>query len=188
MIEGIILAGGYSSRAQTNKMMLRFNGKPLILHTVLSLLPFVDHLKIVTGFYDLDIRTALKNMPEIEVTNNPHYDKGMFSSVLWGVKNIDCDIFIIPGDCPFVKRETMLALKNGKGELRVPVYQGETGHPLFISRGLVNQLKKEPVDYNLKAFRNRFNYEIINTDDKNILNDIDTINDYQDLNKNLEGK
>jgi len=49
-------------------------------------------------------------------------------------------------------------------------------------------LKKEPVDYNLKAFRNRFNYEIIDVDDKNILNDIDTINDYQDLNKNLEGK
>lgn len=188
MIEGIILAGGYSSRAQTNKMMLRFDGKPVILHTVLSLLPYVNRLKVVTGFYDADIRETLKNLPQIEITNNPNYDKGMFSSVLWGVKDVDCDIFIIPGDCPFVSKKTMEALKAGSGEIRVPVYQGETGHPLFIKRELVNILKKEPVDYNLKAFRNRYNYEIINVDDKNVLNDIDTINDYRDLYKNLEGK
>ncbi|HNX16541.1 MAG TPA: nucleotidyltransferase family protein [Bacilli bacterium] len=188
MIEGIILAGGYSSRAQTNKMLLRFNDLPLILHTVLSLFPHVDHMKVVTGFYDSDIREVFKDFSNVEITNNPYYDKGMFSSILWGIDNVDCDIFILPGDCPFVKSETIVALKNGKGSIRVPAYEGKTGHPIFIDRQLVAKLKKESVDYNLKAFRNRYNYEIINTDDTNILNDIDTINDYRDLNKNLEGK
>ncbi|MFA7032551.1 MAG: nucleotidyltransferase family protein [Bacilli bacterium] len=188
MVEGIILAGGYSSRAKQNKMLLRFNDKPLIFYTVMSLLPFVNHLIVVTGHYDLDIRQALRDFPQIEIVRNSNYDKGMFSSILCGVKKIHSDILILPGDCPFIKNETIVSLLNGIGDIRIPEYKNKHGHPIYISRSLVEELKKEPVDYNLKAFRNCHNYEIIETTDKNILNDIDTLNDYQDLNKNLEGK
>jgi len=188
MVEGIILAGGYSSRAKQNKMLLRFNDKPLIFHTVMSLLPFVSHLIVVTGHYDKDIRQALSSFPQVEIIHNDNYDKGMFSSILCGVKNVHSDILILPGDCPFVEKKTIEVLLNAKGDIRVPSFKNEHGHPIYICRELVEELKKESIDYNLKAFRNRHNYEIIETTDKNILNDIDTLSDYQDLSKNLEGK
>lgn len=188
MVEGIILAGGYSSRAKTNKMLFQFNGKPLIYHSILSLLSCADHVTVVTGHYDQDIREALEGLTNISFTHNDDYDKGMFSSILCGIKNVDCDVLILPGDCPFVHEETIHLLLGKGDEIRIPEHQGKHGHPIFIGHSLLIELKKMPIDYNLKAFRNSHNYEIIKVIDQNILNDIDTLVDYQDLHKNLEGK
>lgn len=188
MIYGIILAGGYSSRAKTNKMLFKFNGKALICFSVDSLLSSVDQVIVVTGHYDKDIREVLSPYQNIQIVYNLDYAHGMFSSIQCGVSHVSGDVLILPGDCPFVKEETIQNIIHGQSDICVPEYENEHGHPIFIRANLVEELKKEPVDYNLKAFRNSHNYEIIKTTDKNILNDIDTINDYQDLNKNLGGK
>ena len=100
MIDGIILAGGKSTRMKTNKMLLDFNGHPIIWHTLKSISPYVDRVIIVTGCYDKEIREALKN-EDVYFIYNKGYEKGMFSSVLTGVKETRGDFFIIPGDCPF---------------------------------------------------------------------------------------
>lgn len=60
MATGIILAGGESRRANTNKMLLEIDHQPLILHTIKSLQPFVDKIIVVTGKYDRELRPLLK--------------------------------------------------------------------------------------------------------------------------------
>ena len=178
MAEGIILAGGYSSRAQQNKMALLIDGKPLIMHTIDAMRPFVKRIIVVTGHYDKEIRDLLKEDKEIEIVYNKDYPQGMFSSILCGVALVKDDFFIVPGDIPFINACTYKALLNGKAPVRYPVYQGKDGHPLFIKYELKESLLREGMESNLKAFRNKQDREGIPVDDRNILVDIDTIEDF----------
>ena len=181
MAQGIILAGGFSSRTNNNKMRLSIDGKPLIIHTIESMKPFVNKIFLVTGHYDSDIRSIVHEDEKLIIVYNKDYEKGMFSSVLCGVKNVTEDFFIIPGDIPFINASTYNALLKGTKPVRFPTYQGKEGHPLFISIELKGKLLKEPIDSNLKKFRDEQDKEIIQVDDKYILKDIDTIKEYETL-------
>ena len=67
MAQGIILAGGFSTRTKTNKMSLMINHKPLLVHTIDSMRPFVDKIVLVTGHYDQEIRSFIKESPKIKI-------------------------------------------------------------------------------------------------------------------------
>ena len=155
MAEGIVLAGGFSMRMQENKMHLNIDNKPIIIHTIESLIPFVNKVIVVTGHYDQEIRQLIKEDEKIRIVYNKDYEKGMFSSVLCGVKEVKEDFFIVPGDIPFIHASTYDALLKGTKPVIYPSYKGKEGHPLFISIKLKDALLNESVDSNLKAFRDR---------------------------------
>ena len=181
MVEGIILAGGKSTRMKQNKMLLDFDGHPLIFYTIQSLLPYVDRLIIVTGKYDQEIRDAIKENDKIKIIKNEQYEKGMFSSVLTGVKETSSDFLLIPGDCPFVSGATIEKILSGCGLIRVPRYQNKDGHPIFISHIYKEKILSMSLDNNLKVFREQEKYEIINVEDPNIVINLNTISDFINL-------
>jgi molybdenum cofactor cytidylyltransferase len=100
--------------------------------------PFVSHVYVVTGRYHDELTAALAEEPDVTLIYNPDYEAGMFTSVLKGVSAVNEDFFLLPGDCPFVKKETYRALLNAKGLIRVPTYEGRSGHPIYISRSLID--------------------------------------------------
>jgi len=183
MAEGIILAAGYSSRAKTNKMLLLYKNKSLICHAIDGMMPFVSHIFVVTGHYHEEIEKAIKHLDHVTCIENKAYHQGMFSSIQSGVFSVNDDFFVLPGDCPFVHSSTYEYLLNGEKEMRVPSYLGRKGHPLFIEKHLIKFILDEPISSNLKDFRNRHDLQIIETQDPNILTDIDTIEDYMKLEK-----
>lgn len=188
MADGIILAAGYSSRVKTNKMLLLFKNKPLLYHTIDGMTPFVCHVFVVTGHYHFEIKEALKGMKNVTCIENKNYNQGMFSSIQIGAQEVSDDFFIIPGDCPFVDVSTYKKILNGNKEMRVPSYHGRKGHPLFMQKHLIQKLIDEPNTSNLRIFRDRYDLEIIETNDPNILKDIDTVEDYLALKINEEGR
>ena len=179
MIQAVILAGGFSTRATTNKMHFLVEGKPLLQHTIDSVKSIVEKVIVVTGHYDQEIKEFIKEDEKIQIVYNKNYEKGMFSSVLRGVKETSGDFFILPGDIPFIKKETFEALLHGNKPVRFPTYKGKEGHPLFISKELKKSLLNEPIGSNLRVYRDRQDKEAIEVDDKNILRDIDTIEQYR---------
>ena len=174
---GIVLAGGLSSRANTNKLTLRVDNKPIILHTVDYINPFVDKVIVVTGKYHQELRPLLTG---VEVRYNKDYKLGMFSSVLTGVNNVNENVLIIPGDMPNISHETIKKVLNATGEIRIPTYKAKRGHPLFLNKDMVALLIKEDVHSNLKEFisKHEDKVELIPVDDPFIKVDIDTIEDY----------
>lgn len=181
MVQGIILAGGFSSRMGKNKMSLEIDHKPLLSYTIESMRPFVDKIYLVTGHYDKEIRTFIKEDENVRIVYNKDYEKGMFSSVLCGLHFVNDDFFILPGDLPFIHTGTYEALLKGTKPVRYPTYKGQEGHPLFIKGELKEKLLKEGMDSNLRAFRDKQDKEAIEVDDKFILRDIDTIEEYKQL-------
>ena len=177
MITGVVLAGGYSSRAGTNKMLLEFDKKPLLLHTIDSIKDFVDEIVVVTGRYDKELRPYLK---DVKVAYNKDYDKGMFSSVLTGLKEVKEDALILPGDICQIQHQTIEKLLKEKGCISIPTYKGSSGHPLFINKDMVKLILKEDMESNLHAFilKNEAKVNFVKVDDPFIKFDIDTIEDY----------
>jgi len=183
MIDGIILAGGKSTRMNTNKMLLEIYGHPLLWHTIHGMKPFVNRIFVVTGKYDQEIRTVLKDEDVIFVYN-PDYELGMYSSVLTGVRQTKNDFLLIPGDCPFVQEDTYKKILSGSGDIRIVRFNGKDGHPIFISNIYINELLRCSLDYNLKLFRDSKKYEIINVQDENILLNINNVFDVHKISNN----
>jgi len=188
MSRGIILAAGASSRANTNKLLLEYEGQPLIIHAIRGMLPFVYEIIVVTGRYHEQLCEALKDVKGIRIVRNPDYERGMFSSLLTGLHYIDDDVFILPGDCPFVSETTYELLLESQGNIVVPEYKGIKGHPLLIRKPLLLKLRQAGIDYNLRSFRDEHGYETLRVDDPNIIVDIDTMGDYQSyINQTAKG-
>lgn len=186
MTTGIILAGGCSKRARTNKLLLKVDSKPLISHTIDSLKNHVDKIIVVTGHYDKELRPYLN---DVEIAYNKDYELGMFSSVLTGIRLCDDEVIILPGDMTNISHKTFETLLDNKKVISIPTFKGETGHPLFLNKQMVNLLKKEDIKSNLREFINKHidqvNYVEVN--DPFIKFDIDTIEDYTNfINKRKE--
>jgi len=185
MIQGIVLAGGYSSRFNRNKMCALFNGKALILNTIDVMHQVCEKIYVITGYYHEEILETLKNYNFVEIVYNPNYDQGMFSSVKAGAHQVNHDFFIIPGDYPLVSESVYRQLLNGKKNIRVPSYKGRLGHPLFIKKELISDLINSSHN-SLKEFRNSLDFEYITVNDPNILIDIDKIEDLDKIKERID--
>lgn len=185
MIEGIVLAGGYSSRFSGNKLVQVYHGEPLIVQTIKTMLNVCDRIVVVSGHYHQEISEVLKGFKKVKIVYNEAYSQGMFTSVIKGANSISHDFFIIPGDYPFIGKEVYEALIKGSKLIRVPSFNHRLGHPIFIKAALIESLRKTNYK-NLKDFRNQFDFEIINVNDPYILQDIDTIEDLKRIEKGID--
>ncbi len=187
MVEGIVLAGGLSSRANDNKMLLPHKNKPIIEHVIDTMAPYVSTVFVVTGHYHDALTKALRGKPNVTLIYNANYMNGMFSSVQTGVAFTMGNFFVIPGDIPLIEGSTYKNILEASGQIRVPTYRGRKGHPLYIDKSLKQALLDEPPDSNLKAFRDKYPITCVNVDDKGIRVDVDTMADYHALNDQDEG-
>lgn len=178
MVDGIILAGGYSSRIKTNKMTLIYNDLPIICNVIESMKDFCNKIIVVTGHYHNEIEKVVNKYDKVIVKRNNNYDLGMFSSVITGVKELNNDFFLTPGDYPLIKKETFKKLLDSKGVIRVPIYNNRRGHPILMKKELIEPLLNEPMDSNLKLFRDRYEVNYVETTDEGTVLDVDTMEDY----------
>ncbi len=181
IVDGVILAGGKASRMKQNKMLLSYKGQPLIYHSVSKLLQICENVTIVTGYYNIDYMSYFPGVKNLKIVQNINHLKGMFSSVKKGIEDVQNDCFIIPGDYPLVKLETYKKILLEEGVVRVPIYKDRKGHPIFFKKEIVEELKKEPIESSLKAFRDKYKVNYINVDDEGVVLDVDTINDYEKI-------
>ena len=182
MVDGIILAGGYSSRIKKNKMMLLYDDLPIICKVIESMKNYCQKIVVVTGHYHDEIVEAVSKYEQVIVKRNFDYNLGMFSSVITGVKEINNDFFLTPGDYPLIQRETFGQMLSEDGVIRVPTFNGRRGHPIFIQKELIKPLLSEPIDSNLKVFRDKYDVNYIETSDEGVLIDVDTMEDYLMIN------
>ena len=189
-IAALVLAAGLSSRMSEFKPLLKFGAKTVVERVIeVFWHAGVDDVRVVVGHRDHELIPILQQR-NIRWIKNNRYQEGMLSSVKAGVASIEQDIdgfFVTPVDIPLVRTSTITGLvdtfqKSGK-LIFYPNFMGRRGHPPLISTQYRDEILVWGKPGGLKGFlREKEALAIdVNVEDKCILLDMDTPEDYQRL-------
>lgn len=138
MIGGVILAAGYSSRMGEFKPLLPVNGVPALQRSIECLCAAGAAVAVVTGHRHEELTSLIASCGAKELFN-PDYDRGMFTSVLTGIRHYAAlgaeGVLLLPCDCAAVPKEAvrqLIACAGDRGEYALPTYENKNGHPLWI--------------------------------------------------------
>ncbi len=180
IVEGLILAAGFSKRANTYKLTLIINGKTMLESCIESMYDACSRIVVVGGYKAEKILSIVKKYKKAELIINENYKDGMYSSVKAGLMHIKGDrFFLIPGDYPLIKKEVYNILMDSEDEITIPTYKGKRGHPVLISSIFINEICKNSKYPNLREFINDKGFSTTEVEDKGILMDVDTMEDYE---------
>lgn len=179
--DAVILAGGYSSRANAFKMELSLEGKPILQHVIDAFFPVCNRIIVVGGYQVERLYPLVESYKDkVMVVTNKEFEKGMFTSVKRGITEVTASrFFLTPGDYPLITTDILRKLLENEGEIVKPVYQGRGGHPILLPFSCIKEILAEPEDSNLKLYLNKKQITQIETEDESILLDVDTQLDYE---------
>lgn len=181
-VEGIVLAGGLSTRVGANKLILDIGGKTVIERCIYGMYDICSKIIVVGGNRIEEIENILNKYPKVELIYNSNYLDGMFSSVKKGLMNIKEEkFFLIPGDYPVINKETYKQMLKLDGDIVIPMHKGKKGHPLLMKSYLIEELIKSKQCNTLRDFVNIKGFKSINVEEPGVLMDIDTMEDYQKI-------
>lgn len=187
-VDGVILAAGYSSRANAFKMELEIDKKPILQRCIEALYDDCNNIIVVSGYKHEKINELTKNYSKVRVIYNEEFDKGMFNSVKKGIQIVTGERFLLtPGDYPLINKDIIQKLLKEDDEIIIPSFNKKGGHPILINTYLIKEILAEPDDSNLKIYLNKKQCSHLNVDDEGILLDVDTIEDYHYV-KNIINK
>jgi molybdenum cofactor cytidylyltransferase len=180
--EGVILAAGLSTRAGGFKPELPLGDKTVVQMAAAGMAPFVSRIFVVIGWQGQRVQELLAGYSQVEIVPNADYRSGMFSSVRAGIAHVRAArFFLLPGDCPLVAPETYRALRATAGEIVIPVHGGHKGHPVLFDSTLIPEILGLPQESNLRDYIARKGYTPLEAQDRAVLLDLDTPDDYRSL-------
>ena len=191
----LVLAAGESSRMGRPKPLLDIGGIT-VLERVIRLFrdAGIDDVRVVTGHRPEQLSPLLESLG-IQKIHNPGYREGMFSSVVAGVQSLAGTVdgfFVLPVDVPLVRPRTVMALldahSENKDRILYPCFHGKRGHPPLIPGSLAGELLKWSGEGGLRAFLALYQERAVDlaVADGNILLDMDTPEDYEQILKRFE--
>lgn len=172
----------------TGKMLLPYHGVTIIEKVIHSILVSgIKNIIVVTGSGKDDINKVTGKLPVAQCYNHDWND-GMLSSVKCGIKSLpeECDAAMVClGDQPMINpstiQEIIYAFNNSDKNIIIPVFRKKRGHPLLIGRKYFSEIGNLSNDEGLRMLAHKFPVDVleVETDDKTILKDIDTPEDYK---------
>ena len=189
MIGGIVLAAGYSSRMGDFKPLLPVGGVPALERSVSALRDAGAETAVVTGHRREELTGLIEALGAAELWN-PDYDRGMFTSVLTGLRHFAAlgaeGVLLLPCDCAAVPKEAvrqLIACAGDKGEYALPTCEGKNGHPLWIPARYFREILDYTGPGGLKAARLMHEDTLLRLDMpwKGTVLDMDTRSDYDEL-------
>ncbi len=188
-IAALVLAAGYSSRMGDFKPLLPL-GQSTVTHEVVERFrrAGIEDVRVVVGHRAGEIGPVIDRLGARNIFN-ADYDRGMFSSVLAGVKSLEPEIgafFVLPVDIPLVKPATIAALattcRSSGARIVYPRFEGLRGHPPIISTELIANLPDD-CEGGLAAFLGRYEEQAVDLDviDQAIVMNCNTRMDYLKL-------
>nr|WP_263326277.1 nucleotidyltransferase family protein [Neobacillus sp. Marseille-Q6967] len=186
-MEAIVLAAGYSSRANAFKMTLPLGQMTVLEQTISKFEGLCSSVIVVAGFQAEMIQEEIARISsknaysfQIKFVYNENFNQGMFSSIQKGCNEVNAPTFFLtPGDCPLVKKETVELIAEQKGKVVIPSFHYKGGHPIKLSSEVKQKILETNPESNLRAVLNGFEKKYMNVDDPGVLMDVDTPEDYR---------
>jgi molybdenum cofactor cytidylyltransferase len=187
-VSAILLGAGESKRMGVDKLSLPYGRKMVLEHCLEVLLRSkVREVIVVLGGGVKKVSHPLRGRMT-KVVMNPHYKRGMSSSIQRGVQAVDPEsqgVLIALGDQPLLKTRTIDALirsfaKEDKG-IVVPCFRGRRGHPVIFHKRYREDLLKLKGDVGGREIVERYPEDVlvVHVKSEGIVKDIDTWKDYK---------
>lgn len=187
-IWAVVLAAGLSTRMGTQKLLLPFDGRPIIEKVIENArLSGIKNMVVVLGSDAGAVSSVLKHEP-VQLVMNKNFGEGMHSSVITGVKAVPEDakaVLVFLGDQPFIPPKATKAVieawkASGKG-IVIPLFQGRRGHPPLYDLKYRHELENLDPEKGLRAIAGKFPEDVfeVETFCAEIVRDIDTKADYE---------
>ncbi len=190
-IAGIILAAGAGQRVGSPKALLELDGETFFDRMAAAMQDACDPILAVLGHHEEAVRRGVRLAGAVRFVINPHPERGMLSSLQCGLRELPADAaaaIFCPVDYPLVRAATVEALAGAfraQPETRavVPTCEGRHGHPVLVSRQVIDELlglrpTASPREA-IRRFRNSTVY--VETGDPGVLRDVDTPADLRRL-------
>ena len=179
-VEGVILAAGLSSRAGGFKPSLELGGKTMIARCLEGMEEVCDRIIVVGGHEFERLCALVEGSPKVDCIENPHYQRGMFTSVKAGLGRVGADrCFVLPVDVPLVPRVVYERLLSVQADVVIPSFHGKSGHPVCLSSRVIPSILARPDESSLRDALHEMGFQIIEVEAAEILMDIDTPEDYR---------
>ncbi|MBP7689412.1 MAG: nucleotidyltransferase family protein [Thermoflexales bacterium] len=192
MIAAIVLAAGQSRRMGQNKLFLPY-GESTVIDTIITEVTACDEVRdiaVVTGHQAEQLAAHLKAYPVRCVFNPAYAQAEMLVSIQTGLRALPDSItaaLIVLGDQPRLRREIVQRVIDAAepDTLIVPSYEMKRGHPILIPRSMWPSILALPPEASLRDVirANADHICYITFDDDSVLRDIDTPEDYQNINR-----
>ncbi len=187
-IAGIILAAGASKRMGQPKLLLPWQGEPLIRHVARTAIEAgLSPVLVVTGAHGEEIQAALNDL-QVQIIPNSDWEAGQSTSVRAGVGALPGEtgaaVFFL-GDQPQIPMELVHALVEAHAQTRAPIVApsiaGQRGNPVLFDRAVFSDLMGLNGDAGGRQIFTRYPIHFVAWDNPSLLWDIDTPADYQQL-------
>jgi molybdopterin-guanine dinucleotide biosynthesis protein A len=182
-----ILCGGKSSRMQSEKGLVLFQGKPFIEHIIQAILPLTENIKLVTNSKEYDYLTYQKIADIIT-------DKGPLGGIFTALTHTETEFnLILSCDIPLISTELLAELiSKHTQEAQITVFASESKmHPLIgiYSKKVLPVIKSAIDNDDLKMMNLIANvpHQIIKIEESENfhLTNINSVDELNDLNINL---
>lgn len=195
-VAAIVLAAGAATRMGQSKQLLRFQGKTLIERVITQVVDArLSPVIVVVGAEALSVRNAIAALP-VEIAHNENWSSGIGSSITTGLERLrqikpDAEaIAIVLADQPLVTGKhlsDMRALLAAK-EINIVAarYRGTLGVPAFFKRELFPQLAALPDDSGARRIIRGLDARVSAYPLAEAGIDIDTPDDFAELNSRFQ--
>ncbi|MBR5093944.1 MAG: NTP transferase domain-containing protein [Oscillospiraceae bacterium] len=183
----LIVAAGMSSRMGEFKPMLNIGSISIAQRVVATFQQAgVEKIVMITGYNATLLERHLSGNGIVFLRNEDYRTTQMFDSVCIGLRYLrdKCDrLLFTPVDIPLFTAATLRALLETDAELACPAVDGETGHPTLIAASLFDRILSDSGDQGLRGALERSGAEMVRVpvEDRGILHDADTPEDYRAL-------
>ncbi|OGU55356.1 MAG: hypothetical protein A2V66_04060 [Ignavibacteria bacterium RBG_13_36_8] len=203
-INGLLISSGLSERMGEPKPLLMYENLPFAVGIIKKLSQVCEKIIVVIGHEGETVRTNVEkylNDPQfslselagrVEFVDNPNYTEGMFTSLQSGLKAIgDAEWaiyhFVDQPGLPESFYIDFAAQKDFTIDWIQPVYREQKGHPILINNTLFKTIIDSPPNISLRELASsiKVKKKFWKCEYPEILEDIDTIEDYLESNKKL---
>ncbi len=195
ILNSILIAAGFSSRMGDFKPLLLYRNEAIIVSIIKKINIISDKIIIVTGFKENELVNAIQESfleteinKKIEFVSNPNFKEGMFTSLQKGLeKGKECDWilyhFVDQPQLPQKFYREFYSRIDDKFDWIQPAFSEKKGHPILLNKSLFEKIIYADENSTLKDLKDKLtiNKEIWNCDYKEVLDDIDTAEDYYNL-------